>query len=102
MPCSLSNNQLGAKGAAAIAPALAANGVLKSINLSGNSLTSRYSRDMTGITELAAALTVNGALTQVLAFCLRRGALFSSLALAFALNGIAAGPLKQRAVRRLD
>ena len=61
---SLSGNSLGAEGAAALAPALAANGALTSINLSGNNLTN-YGRDMTGITELAAALVVNGALTSL-------------------------------------
>ena len=55
---SLSHNILGAEGAAALAPALAANGGLTSFNLSGNNLT-HYGRDMTGITELATALGIN-------------------------------------------
>ena len=40
------------------------NGSLTSINLSSNNLTN-YGKDMTGITELAAALTVNGTLTSI-------------------------------------
>ena len=55
---SLSWNSLGAEGAAALAPALTANGGLTSFNLSGNNLT-HYGRDMTGITELATALGLN-------------------------------------------
>ena len=39
-------------------------GSLTSINLSENNLTN-YGRDMTGITELAAALGVNGSLTKI-------------------------------------
>ena len=39
-------------------------GSLTSINMSENSLTN-YGRDMTGITELAAALGVNGSLTKI-------------------------------------
>ena len=61
---SLSDNYLGAEGAAALAPALTANGSLTSINLSKNNLTN-YGRDMAGITELAAALGVNGSLTKM-------------------------------------
>ena len=59
---SLSWNSLGAEGAAALAPALAANGGLTSFNLSGNNLT-HYGRDMTGITKLATALGINVRLT---------------------------------------
>ena len=55
---SLSWNSLGAEGAAALAPALTANGGLTSFNLSGNNLT-HYGRDMTGITKLATALGIN-------------------------------------------
>ena len=55
---SLSWNSLGAEGAAALAPALTANGGLTSFNLSGNNLT-HYGRDMTGITKLATALGLN-------------------------------------------
>ena len=63
VPCSLSGNRLGPAGAAALAPAIAANGALTSIDLSRNDLT-HYGRDMTGIKELAAALGANGALTE--------------------------------------
>ena len=76
---SLSHNRLGAEGAAALAPALAANGGLTSINLSRNQLcgiwtsinlsvgVSRCHGTYTaeGITLIADALRVNGALTSV-------------------------------------
>ena len=61
---SLSHNYLCAAGAAALAPALAANGSLTSIDLTKKVLTN-YGGDMTGIKQLAAALGVNGALTNM-------------------------------------
>ena len=74
---SLSNNCLGAAGAAALAPALAANGGLTSINLYGNKLCggvwtddwSDYKAEQDGnytakgIIAIADALRVNGGLT---------------------------------------
>ena len=65
---SLSCNNLGAAGAAALAPALAANGSLTSLNLSSNQLCGLdYSGSGTytteGITAVADALRVNGSLT---------------------------------------
>ena len=65
---SLSNNRLGAAGAAALAPALAANGALTSLDLSCNQLCGldRYGRGTytaEGITAIADALRVTGALT---------------------------------------
>ena len=66
---SLSLNHLGAAGAAALAPALAANGSLTSLNLGDNQLCGldlygdgTYTAD--GITAIADALRVNGALTE--------------------------------------
>ena len=53
-----------AEGITAIADALRVNCALTSVDLSGNQLTD-YSRDMTGIKELAAALGVNGGLTKI-------------------------------------
>ena len=53
-----------AEGITAIADALRVNGSLTSIDLSENALTN-YGRDMTGIKQLAAALGVNGWLTEV-------------------------------------
>ena len=55
---SLSDNSLGAEGAAALAPALAANGALTSLNLSSNHLGAK------GAAALAPALAANGALTE--------------------------------------
>ena len=68
---SLSHNSLGAEGAAALAPALAANGSLTSLNLSKNQLCGvdilgrghHYTTE--GITAIADALRVNGALTKI-------------------------------------
>ena len=54
----------GVVGGMVVAGLLPVMGSLTSINLSGNSLTN-YGRDMTGITELAAALRVNSALTNI-------------------------------------
>jgi hypothetical protein len=76
---SLSQNRLGAEGAAALAPALAANGGLTSINLSRNQLcgiwtsinlsvgVSRCHGTYTaeGITAIADALRVHGGLTSL-------------------------------------
>ena len=66
---SLSLNHLGAAGAAALAPALAANGSLTSLNLGDNQLCGldRFGRGTytaDGITAIADALRVNGALTE--------------------------------------
>ena len=67
---SLSHNSLGAEGAAALAPALAANGSLTSLNLSKNQLcgvtdwgSGTYTTE--GITAIADALRVNGSLTKI-------------------------------------
>ena len=67
---SLSWNRLGAEGAAALAPALAANGALTSLNLAGNLLCGldeygdgTYTAE--GITAIADTLRVNGSLTSV-------------------------------------
>ena len=67
---SLSQNRLGAEGAEALAPALAANGALTSLNLGDNQLCGldkygdgTYSAE--GITAIADALRVNGALTKL-------------------------------------
>ena len=67
---SLSSNYLYAVGAAALAPALAANGSLTSLNLAGNQLcgldfrgNGTYTAD--GITAIADALRVNGSLTSL-------------------------------------
>ena len=74
---SLSHNSLGAEGAAALAPALAANGGLTSIDLSGNQLwgcfeyvsrderTGHWNYTAEGITAIADALRVNGSLASV-------------------------------------
>jgi hypothetical protein len=67
---SLSNNSLGAEGAAALAPALAANGVLTSLNLSYNELCGlnflgRGTYTAEGITAIADAMRVNGGLTSI-------------------------------------
>ena len=67
---SLSHNSLGAEGAAALAPALAANGALTSLNLGNNQLCGldKYGyRTYTaeGITAIADALRVNGSLTKI-------------------------------------
>ena len=67
---SLSHNSLGAEGAAALAPALAANGSLTSLNLSKNQqcgVTDWGSGTYTteGITAIADALRVNGSLTKI-------------------------------------
>jgi hypothetical protein len=67
---SLSRNHLGAEGAAALAPALAANGALTSLNLSRNQLcgldeNGRGIYTAVGIAALADAMRVNGALTTV-------------------------------------
>ena len=71
---SLSYNNLGAAGAAALAPALAANGLLTSIDLSRNQLcglwTDCYGHQQgtytaEGITAIADALRVNGSLTKM-------------------------------------
>ena len=51
MPCSLHNNQLGAKGAAAIAPALAANSALTVANLLGNQLDSESAKMLTEVAK---------------------------------------------------
>ena len=65
---SLSHNHLGAKGAAALAPALAANGSLTSLDLAQNQLCGldkygdgTYTAE--GITAFADAMRVNGGLT---------------------------------------
>ena len=65
---SLSHNRLGAEGAAALAPALAANGSLTSLNLSSNQLCGLDNRGRgtyteEGITAIADALRVDGGLT---------------------------------------
>ena len=68
---SLSYNNLGAAGAAALAPALAANGALTSLDLSKNQLCGlndnygfgTYTAE--GITAIADALRVNGGLTRI-------------------------------------
>ena len=60
----LSGKKLGVASAIVIASLISVNGSLTSINLSENNLTN-YGRDMTGITELAAALGVNGSLTKM-------------------------------------
>jgi hypothetical protein len=57
-----------AEGMTAIADAPRVNGALTSVDLSSNNLTD-YGRDMTGIKKLAAALGVNGALTEVWETC---------------------------------
>ena len=67
---SLSHNHLGAKGAAALAPALAANGGLTSLDLSSNQLCGldhhgRGTYTAEGITAIADALRVNGGLTSI-------------------------------------
>jgi hypothetical protein len=71
---SLSRNQLGAEGAAALAPALAANGGLTSIDLSANLLCGTWTDGngnqlvtytAEGITAIADALRVNGGLTSI-------------------------------------
>ena len=70
---SLSYNNLGAAGAAALAPALAANGGLTSIDLSGNQLCGLWADyrgqqgtyTAEGITAIADALRVNGALSKM-------------------------------------
>ena len=67
---SLSCNNLGAAGAAALAPALAANGSLTSLNLGDNQLCGldRFGRGTytaDGITAIADALRVNGSLTSI-------------------------------------
>jgi len=59
--------EIGPQGAQYLVDMLSVNGGLTSIKMSGNDLTDSGG-DMTGIKELAAALGVNGALTQVLAF----------------------------------
>ena len=65
---------LGAAGAAALAPALAANGSLTSINLSGNQLCGIWTDwkgdqlgtyTAEGIAAIADALRVNGSLTKM-------------------------------------
>ncbi len=66
--CSLGGNKLGPAGAAVFAPVLAANGALKSINLSNNVLCGVDNRGQgtytaEGITAIADALRVNGGLT---------------------------------------
>jgi len=66
---SLSHNRLGAEGAAALAPALAANGSLTSLNLSSNQLCGldilkRGTYTAEGITAIADALRVNGSLIE--------------------------------------
>ena len=60
----LSGKKLGVASAIVIASLISVNGALTSINLSENNLTN-YGMDMTGITELAAALGVNGSLTKM-------------------------------------
>ena len=70
MPCSLSNNRLGPAGAAALAPAIAANGRLTSLNLSSNQLCGleyrgRGTSTAEGITAVADALRVNGGLKEL-------------------------------------
>ena len=64
---SLSLNNLGAAGAAALAPALAANGALTSLDLSSNLLcgvaNGRGTYTAKGIAAIADALRVNGVLT---------------------------------------
>ena len=66
---SLGRNFLGAEGAAALAPALAANGSLTSLDLSNNQLcgvTGWYGTyTAEGITAIADALRVNGGLTSI-------------------------------------
>ena len=60
----LSGKKLRVASAIVIASLISVNGSLTSINMSGNYLTN-FGRDMTGITELAAALGVNGSLTKI-------------------------------------
>ena len=60
----LKGKGIGFEGGLVVAGLIPVMGALTSINLSGNILTN-YGRDMTGITELAAALGVNGSLTSL-------------------------------------
>ena len=67
---SLSRNALDAVGAAALAPALAANGSLTSLDLSNNQLcgvskNGEGTFTTEGITAIADALRVNGSLTKM-------------------------------------
>ena len=59
-----SSENIGPVGGHAVAAMVAVTGALTSIDLSKNNLTD-YGDDMTGVKELAAALGVNGALTEV-------------------------------------
>ena len=67
---SLSRNALGAVGAAALAPALAANGALTSIDLNSNQLCGlnwegKGNYTTVGIAAIADALRANGSLTKM-------------------------------------
>ena len=55
---------IGVEGVMVVAGLIPVTGSLTSINLSGNNLTN-FGSDMTGVTELAAALGVNGSLTKI-------------------------------------
>ena len=63
-PVNYRNYRIGPVGAKSVAAMVSVTGALTSIDLSGNALTDS-GRDMTGITELAAALGVNGSLTKM-------------------------------------
>ena len=60
----LKGKDVGVEGVMVVAGLIPVTGSLTSINLSGNNLTN-FGSDMTGVTELAAALGVNGSLTKI-------------------------------------
>jgi hypothetical protein len=107
MSMDVSDEDIGPAGVKLIAEVLrtSVTGRLTSLGLSSNQLCGvdpygegTYTAE--GITAIADALRVHGSLTQVLAFCLRRDAFSVTLNLVLALNGFAAGPLNQPAVRQ--
>jgi Leucine Rich repeat len=72
VPCSLSGNRLGTAGAAALAPAIAANGGLTSLSLSSNDIGGYWDANQKTIVftpegpkAIADALLVNGGLTSI-------------------------------------
>jgi hypothetical protein len=72
VPCSLRYNRLGPAGAVALAPAIAANGALTTLNLSSNEIGGHWDRSKQqmvstpeGPKAIADALLVNGALTKI-------------------------------------
>ncbi len=93
---SICGNEVGDEGVGAICEAIQSNKETKlvSLNMGHNSISPVGAKSVAAMV----AVSLTGALTQVLAFSPKRCLFCCTLTHAFALNGIAAGPLSQPAL----